>query len=149
MIEHLGAAEHDWLARFFALPNELNWSSLTDGSAPAAVSDQVRRWLRFLTAERSSWPLILPFVRGGNITGWYATTQGQSGGYELRDEINAWLGPTWLDRLDQVPENSSDPMAAILRERFGGTVFRFTGPNDDVIRTITTRLGSGLIKLTP
>jgi len=140
MIEHLPAREQDWLGRFFAVPNELTWSSLLSGSAPAEQADQVRRWIGHLGSERLGAPLVLPFVRGDRVTGWYTTTQGATGGYELWDEINAWLGPTWLSHFDRVRDDSADPRAAALRDRFGGTVYRFTGPDDEAMRTIAARL---------
>ncbi|GGE06123.1 hypothetical protein GCM10011515_26990 [Tsuneonella deserti] len=140
MIEDLPAREQEWLERFFASPNELSWTSLVDGSAPTEQADQVRRWLAHLGIGRTNAPLILPFVRGGEVTGWYATTQGSAGGYELGDELNAWLGPTWLSRFERVPSDAADPMAAALRSRFGGTVYRFTGPDAAAMRTIAARL---------
>ncbi|OCJ66268.1 hypothetical protein A6U97_26415 [Agrobacterium tumefaciens] len=151
MIEHLPASEHEWLEDFFVSPNELSWRSLLSGSAPAEQADQVRRWLALLGAERANAPLILPFVRGGEVTGWYATTQGAAGGYELGDELKAWLGPTWLSRFDRVPSDATDPMAAALRSRFGGTVYRFTGPDAAAMRTIASRLGdfAGLLERKP
>jgi len=140
LIEHLPAEEKEWLARFFASPNELSWLSLIDGSAPPQAADQVRQWLALLSESRQDAPLILPFVRGGTIRGWYATTQGRSGGYELREEINAWLGPTWLSRFERVPVDTRDPMAAVLLGRFGGTVFRFTGADEVAMKAISARL---------
>lgn len=150
MIEHLPPQEKSWLARFFASPNELLWPSLLDGSAPPREADQVRQWLALLSSHTAA-PLILPFMRGGAVTGWYATTQGASGGYELGDEINAWLGPTWLSRFDRVPEDSNDPMATALRDRFGGTVYRFTGADAAAMQAISTRLSefAGVLERRP
>lgn len=139
MIEHLPHREQVWLSRFFARPNELSWSSLLDGSAPSREEEQVRKWLSLLGSHPTA-PLILPFMRGGSVTGWYATTQGASGGFELGDEINAWLGPTWLSRFERVSEVSNDPMASALRDRFGGTVYRFTGADETSMQTISVRL---------
>ncbi|MBZ9954291.1 MULTISPECIES: protein DpdD [unclassified Mesorhizobium] len=151
MIEHLPEREQEWLARFFSTPNELSWSSLLDGSASARESDQVRQWLGLLAAPRPGAPLILPFARGGKIAGWFATTQGHSGAYELRDEINAWLGPTWLSRFERVAEDSNEPMAAALRDRFGGIVYRFTGPDDAAMEAISARLSefAGVLERRP
>lgn len=150
MIENLPPQEQAWLARFFASPNELSWSSLLDGSAPPREADQVRQWLDLLGSHAAA-PLILPFMRGGTVTGWYATTQGASGGYELGDEINAWLGPTWLSRFERVSEDSGDPMATALRGRFGGTVYRFTGGDDAAMQTISARLSefAGVLERRP
>lgn len=140
MIEHFPAREKDWLAQFFATPNELSWTSLVDGSAPAVQMDQVRQWLWHLDSARSGAPLVLPFVRDSKIRGWYAVTQGTTGGDELGEEIKAWLGPTWLSRFERVPDDSLDPMATILRDRFGGAVFRFTGPDERAMLAISALL---------
>lgn len=149
MIEHLPPQEQAWLARFFASPNELSWSSLLDGSAPPREAGQVRQWLSLLGSD--SAPIILPFMRGGAVTGWYATTQRAAGGYELGDEINAWLGPTWLSRLARVPEDAKDPMATALRDHMGGTVYRFTGTDAASIQTISARLSefAGVLERRP
>ena len=74
-----------------------------------------------------------------------------AGSYELGDEINAWLGPTWLSRFERVPEDSNDPMATALRDRFGGTVYRFTGADDAAMQTISTRLSefAGVLERRP
>lgn len=139
MIERLPSDEQAWLAQFFASPNDLTWLSLLDGSAPPLVADQVWQWIAFI-GSRQGAPLILPYVRGETISAWYATTLGRSGGYELGDEINAWLGPTWLSRFERVPVDSSDPMASVLRGRFGGTVYLFAGSDDIANKAISTRL---------
>ncbi len=150
MIKHLPPQEQAWLARFFASPNELVWASLLDESASTREADQVRQWLGLLGSHGAA-PLILPFMRAGTVTGWYATTQGASGGYELGDEINAWLGPTWLSRLERVPEDSNDPMATALRDRFGGTVYRFNGPDAAAMQVIAARLSefAGILERRP
>lgn len=139
MIDHLPQMEQAWLARFFTKPNELSWLSLLDGSAPYREEQQVRKWLSLLGSHPTA-PLILPFMRGGAVTGWYATTQGSSGGYELGDEITAWLGPTWLTRFERVADVSNDPMASALRNRFGGAVYRFTGGDEASMQAISVRL---------
>ncbi|NYT32069.1 protein DpdD [Rhizobium sp. WYCCWR 11128] len=146
MIEHLPESEQAWLETFFALPNELNWRSLLGGSAPAEQADQVRRWLTHLRPDSANAPLVLPFMRGGEVTGWYATTQGMAGEDELGDELKAWLG-SWLSRFDRVPSDASDPMAAALRGRFGGAVYRFTGPDGAARRAIADRLGDCAVLL--
>ncbi|TCM76756.1 protein DpdD [Rhizobium sp. BK068] len=146
MIEHLPESEQAWLETFFALPNELSWTSLLGGSAPAEQVDQVRRWLTHLSPDSAQAPLVLPFARGGEVTGWYATTQGVAGGDELGDELKAWLG-SWLSRFDRVPSHASDPMAAALRGRFGGAVYRFTGPDGAARRAIADRLGDCAVLL--
>ena len=141
MIAGLPQREQEWLARFFSDPNGLDWASLVGGSASAREAGHVRQWLGLLGPTHSVVPLVLPFARGDKVAGWYATTQGPSGAYELGDEIRAWLGPTWLSRIERMPEGSADPMAKVLHDRFRGTVYRFTGPDDAARRAISARLG--------
>lgn len=141
MIENLPPHEKAWLSRFFASPNGLSWSSLLDGSAPPLIADEVRQWLILLARPLQGVPLILPFVRENTIAGWYATTQSRSGRYEIGGEINAWLGPTLLSSpLEAVLNASSDPMARVLTDRFGGTVYPFTGPDHASKKAISARL---------
>lgn len=140
MITHLAQSEHLWLSRFFSAPNELLWDALVDGTAPAPASEQINRWLSFLYTERSDTPLILPFMRGGKITGWYATGSGLGDGNEVFDDLNAWLGPSYLSRIDRIVDGRADPMAKALLDRFGSPVFRFTGPDERSIRLISVRL---------
>ena len=146
MIENLPERENDWLSAFFSTPNELSWNSLRDGTAPTQVIDMVLPWLRFL-GEKSDAPIILPFMRSGKIAGWYATVQGSIGAQELGNEINSWLGPSWLSILDRVSEGSADPMVAILHSRFNGSVYRFKGPDDAAMQAIAAKLSNFAILL--
>lgn len=140
MIDDLPPSEIPWLEHFFAEPNELNWATLIEGKAPPAVAHQIQQWIGFLSAGTRQAPVILPFMRGGQISAWYATAQGRSGGYELGEEINAWLGPTWLNRFDRLTDDMADPMASILRERFGGMVYRFAGLDEAGNAAVANRI---------
>ena len=81
MIEDL--TEAAWLSAFFAAPNDLQWSALIDGSASPALVDGVRPWLELWNDDAGVAPIILPMVRGSDVAGWYATTRGADGGFEL------------------------------------------------------------------
>ena len=141
MTNQLPDSELRWLERFFATPNELSWSNLLDGSALVAGTDQVGQWLELLRVGQPNTPLVLPFVRNNKVSGWYAATNGPSGRAELGVDLTAWLGPTWLNRLDTLSKESLDPMAAILADRFGSPIYRLSGPDDAALLTITARLG--------
>ncbi|GEO12623.1 protein DpdD [Microvirga aerophila] len=129
MIHALPEPETAWLGAFFAAPNALGWEAIVDGSAPADVIEQIRLWLQPLLKGESNVPIILPFARTvpHAVTGWYATTPGPRGGYELGEELQAWLGPTYLNVFELVPAGGKDPMAGAMRARFSGTVYRFAG----------------------
>ena len=127
MIDALPADEIAWLAKFFGPPNALAWSAIAAGTAPLALVEQVRPWLQTLLYNANEPAIVLPFVRGNAITGWYASTRGPRGGYELGQELEAWLGPTYLNIFERLADNTTDPMASVLRARFGGMVYRFAG----------------------
>ena len=81
MIDDLIDAE--WLKSFFVAPNDLRWTALLDGSALPVLAEGVRSWLEMLSDDASVAPVILPMVRGSDVIGWYATTRGFDGAYEL------------------------------------------------------------------
>jgi hypothetical protein len=140
MIDALPAAEIVWLSAFFASPNTLAWSAITAGTAPSALVEQVRPWLQSLSDDVKEVPIILPFVRGDVITGWYASTRDRRGGHELGLELQAWLGPTYLNIFEAVPDDSTDPMARVLRARFGAVVYRFAGADSAANAAIAARI---------
>src|SRR5882762_2073969 len=115
MIEGLSASDLTWLRTFFAAPNGLDWEALRNGVVSAAITDHVRPWLQKLASNDQHAPVLLPFIRAGEITGWYATTWTAEGGPELGAELKAWLGPTMLRSFEVVPVRSSDAMARAMR----------------------------------
>lgn len=151
MIDGLSASDLTWLRTFFAAPNGLDWEAVRNGAVPAAIADHVRPWLQKLARNDRLAPILLPFIRAGEITGWYATTQTAEGGYELGVELKAWLGPAFLSTFDVVPVESSDAMARAMRNRSGGIVYRFTGPDSKSNQRIAARIGdySETLKLRP
>lgn len=151
MIDGLDTDDIKWLRAFFAPPNELHWDKLVDGTAPNFLAERVRPWLLLLGRANNQAPVILPFVRDGVETGWYATTSGTEGGHELGAEIRAWLGPTYLSVFEAVPSVTSDPMATALRRRSSRAVWRFTGPDAPSKTQIVGRLNDyvGLLARRP
>lgn len=151
MIEGLSASDLTWLRTFFAAPNGLEWEALRRGVVPAAIGDHVRPWLQKMASKDRDTPVLLPFIRAGEIAGWYATTRAAEGGYELGAELKAWLGPAFLSTFDVVPVGSSDAMARAMRSRFGGIVYRFTGPDSKSNERIAARISdySETLKLRP
>ncbi|MGA8170117.1 MAG: protein DpdD [Methylocystis sp.] len=140
MISDLAPTDIAWLRAFFVAPNGVDWGSLEQRAAPQAIVDQILPWLHLVRRAPPQTPIVLPFVRSNEIVGWYATTRGPAGAFELKKELMGWLGPTYLDYFEATPENSSDPMAAAMRQRFGGTVFRFSGAAGNTTARIAERL---------
>ncbi|WP_284760346.1 protein DpdD [Agrobacterium sp. fls2-241-TYG-188a] len=132
-----------WLEEFFAPPNGLAWSTISDGAEPADVAEVLRPWLALLGEADGKAPLVLPFVRDGGVTGWYAVAQRADRSDELRDLLMAWFGLTWFSRFEITSSSMADPLAAILRSAFGATVFRFTGGGPEQNR----RISDGLVTM--
>ncbi len=130
----------DWLQQFFASPNGLTWTDVSNGTEPAAVAEVLRPWLALLADSTSTAPVILPFVRAGAVTGWYAVARSTDRSDELRDMLTAWFGYTWLSRFEATTPSMSDPLAAIIRNASGGTVFRFGGGDAAANRRIASEL---------
>src|SRR4051812_27047621 len=111
MIEGLSAGDLAWLGTFFTAPNGLDWEVLQSGTSPAAIAAHVRPWLQRLATGDRHAPVLVPFIRAGEIVGWYATTQNGDGGPELGAELEGWLGPTFLSTVHVVPFASNDAVA--------------------------------------
>lgn len=150
MIEGLSPSDLAWLRTFFTAPNGIDWEALQNGIAPIAIANHIRQWLQKLATD-SRAPILLPFVRGGKIAGWYATTQTAESGLELAAELKAWLGPTYLSTFDIVPVKSNDAMAKAMRSRSGGMVYRFAGPDPQSNERIAARIAdyAETLKLRP
>lgn len=131
--------DNPWLARFFAAPNQLEWSAIVGGTIDPEIDHYLRPWLQLLDQPEIRAPIILPFVRSDAVVGWYAITRDAKGGKELGSEIRAWLGPTFLDLFEMAPIDR-DPMAGAMRERSGGIVWRFSGSDAASNREILQRL---------
>ncbi len=141
MIDGLSSSDETWAKAFFASPNELHWQPMGNQAAMESISEHARPWLQLLTSPDSKAPIVLPYVKGGEISGWYATTRTVEGGHELAAELKAWLGNTYLTLFEEVPIQSSDPSAAAMRRRSRGVVWRFSGGSRDANSAIAKRLG--------
>lgn len=131
-----------WLERFFAAPNGLAWDAIVQGIEPSSVAESLRPWLNLLRTGNRSAPVILPFVRGDTITGWYAAAQEADRTAELERTLGAWFGMTWLSRFDRLAPEAAEPMAAALRAAFGTRVFRFAGADSATNRRIASDLAN-------
>ncbi len=140
MIDGLNSEQISWLRDFFAPPNELRWEHLLDGSAAPELAENIRSWLIGLTDPECVTPIVLPFVKSGEIAGWYATTRTSEGGNELAAELRGWLGPTYLSIFEIASNDPTNPNAAALYRQSGGIVWKFSGANKAIRTSISKRL---------
>lgn len=140
MIANLPETEQVWLKVFFSSPNGLTWEALESGSARQDQVDAVAPWIARLSGPASDTPLILPFYRGEQVSGWYATALTLEGEQGLRRALRAWFGPSYLTLLQSAAD--TNPSAIPMRERFGREVISFTGPEPDAIAARLALLAS-------
>jgi hypothetical protein len=79
MIDGLASEDLRFLGSFYSVPNGLEWQELEAGTAPAKIADAIRPWVQRLASGDRRAPLLLPFIREGHITGWYATARSAEG----------------------------------------------------------------------
>lgn len=142
MIADLAPAEVAWLQTFFGAPNGLDWDEIEQRTAPSALIDLILPWLHIISSGGSQAAIVLPFVRAGEIVGWYATTRGSTGALELKKELMGWLGSTYVDHFEATPGDSRDPMASSLRQRYGGIVYRFSSAAGTTTARMADRLSA-------
>jgi hypothetical protein len=127
MIDGLANEDLQFLGSFYSVPNGLEWKELEAGTAPTKIADAIRPWVQRLASGNRRAPLLLPFIREGQLTGWYATARSAEGASALEKELMAWIGPSYWTIWSAVPVEARDQMAKSMRERFGNTVYRFAG----------------------
>jgi hypothetical protein len=122
----LSASESEWLAAFFASPNELTWAML-QAEVPSALSLQVKPWLEELTRAPKTAAVVLPFVQDGAPIGWYAATVDPHLSDTFAAELSAWLGPSYLKKFETAAVGTKDARVKVLRTRFGGPPLLLSG----------------------
>lgn len=128
MIDGLPSSEIAWLEKFFGPPNQLAWQDIASGAISQNISDLLRPWLEIVAGQNTADQVVLPFVRDGQVAGWYAASRGHGNSADLAADLQAWFGQSYLSLFEPVSPPSNDQMAAALRERYGGAVYRFKGP---------------------
>ena len=107
---------------FFSPPNLITWSAYADGTIPESTWVRVHHWIDRLL--RGNDPVILPLATKDH-TIWYASAESQRGFRYLREELVAFLGPTYSDFVGQpIHLDPSSPNERVLAEVFGQNVVR-------------------------
>jgi hypothetical protein len=151
MIDGLTIEDTAWLSEFFSSPNELTWASIQEDLAPPEILEHIRPWLQALADPDSKLPIILPFVKAGEVERWYATTRSSEGGHELGAELRGWLGPTYLSFFELVTRDPLNASVAALKRRPNGLVWQFTVSNIAAKQAVLKRLNeyAGLLRRRP
>lgn len=108
---------------FFGPGNRLSWDAIQAGSLPRDVQDRLGPFLDDL--RRNPEVLVLPRVREDGLVQWYVLCSSPRATRIARDEVRAFLGPTYCDcdgRLSRL--DSNDSVEASVLARCGNNAFR-------------------------
>lgn len=133
-------SEHEWIEKFFSVPNTLIWSDLSSGKIVDKLGEEVQGWLQFLVDVKNVPLVLLPKITSKQ-TIWYACSHNDRQAAQVAEEVSAMVSHAYADVEHPLKMNISDPCEAILKDRFGSSICRITvhsGREDDVIRVLGT-----------
>jgi hypothetical protein len=125
--------------RFFGPGNLLRWEAISAGTLAAGVRDRLGPFLDDL--RRSPSALVLPRALEDGRVLWYALCDSSRTARTFRDELRAFLGPSYSDfegRPSQLDPN--DPVEAAVLERCPEHAIRFEVPSRALFETARERL---------
>lgn len=84
-----------WWERFFSDSNGLSWESLCNPDD--AWSAHVFPWVEFAKSNNKNLPIILPRLDQHGEPSWYCGGKSIKGGLQLKEALQAFLGPSYTD----------------------------------------------------
>jgi hypothetical protein len=118
-----------FLRRFFGRGNLISWSRIAETSPEHELATYLAPWLADL-ADNPHAPVVLPRRDAGDRTIWYALGHSVRDAEMLREQLLAFVGPTYSDFNGQRAElDPSDGVEAALLAFTGGHAFRFHVPS--------------------
>lgn len=112
---------------FFGPGNLLRWEAIQSRTLSA---DTLRRLDPFVAGLREGADLLfLPRARQGDQTVWYALCASERELRVVRDELRAFLGPSYSTTVGFGALSAEDPVEQAVMERFGTNAIRFRLPN--------------------
>jgi len=135
------AGQQDFLSRFFGPGNQLRWDAILAGTMPDSIRDPLLPLIDDL--RRGNASVLLPHVSESSAgsTTWYGLARDARQSRALKEELMAFVGPTYTDFTgQQAILDERDPAEAALIQHFGPYVFRLrvlnTRDRTDVRRQI-------------
>ena len=108
---------------FFGPGNRLRWDAIQAGSLPRDVQDRLDPFLDDL--RRNPGVLVLPRVRDSGQVQWYILCSSPRAARNARDEVRAFLGPSYCDSSNQFERlDQNDSVEASVLARCGSNAFR-------------------------
>lgn len=129
----------NFLERFFGPGNHLRWSEITGGGLSPEHRERLQPFLAGAEADRDL--TVLPCVREDGRVQWYALCRSERVARAVRDELRAFLGPSYSD-FDGQPTrlDPSDPIENAVLERSGSNAFQLEIPGREFLKPARERL---------
>jgi hypothetical protein len=124
--------------RFFGPGNDLRWDAIRSRTLSV---DTLRRLDPFIAGlQKNAALLVLPRAVRDATTVWYVLATSAREIRVARDELRAFLGPSYSSTVGYGSPCKDDPVEEAVRERFGGNAFRFQFPDRGLADTARDRL---------
>ena len=124
---------------FFGPGNRLRWDAIQAGSLPRDVQDRLDPFLDEL--RRNPEVLVLPRVRDSGQVQWYILCSSPRVARNARDEVRAFLGPTYCDSSNQFERlDHNDSVEASVLARCGRNAFRVDVSDHSILDMARERL---------
>ena len=115
---------HQFLERFFGDDNQIKLNAIESANGSARM---LQPWIVRL---EQGLPSVLPYKHDQG-TDWYGVAQSERQLRSLREDLTAFVGPTWSTfRGQRSPLNLGDPVEASVQSFTGGLAFKFQGASD-------------------
>jgi hypothetical protein len=115
-----------FLPRFFGDANRFDLATIE--SDTEGGTGRIRPWIKRLRKVPPHFS-ILPCWRGGTHVDWYAVAHSERELRKLREELLAFVGPSYSDfRGQRAILDLSDPVEVAVHELTNGAAFKFQGP---------------------
>lgn len=117
-------SDDEFLSEFYRNGNALKWDAYTNRSMGANTRESLRPWIEAFQARIR--PRLLPRVHEmSQQSCWYAFAENAKDARGLREQLTAFLGPTYTDFHGQLAEfDASDPVDHVCATKFGPFVFK-------------------------
>lgn len=124
--------------RFFGPGNALRWDAIRSKAINSAT---LRRLEPFIAGiRRNDGLLILPRARRDGETIWYVLAASEREMRVARDELRAFMGPSYATVVGYGDLTKDDQVDAAVLEYFGRNALRFRIPNPQLADTARERL---------
>lgn len=126
------------LGTFFTEPNKIHL--LTGGKiSPSDWSDDINCWLSG-DSSTDHGTICLPVLYDDGRIEWIATARNEQAFRAIRDEIEAFIGPSYAKEIKCVTSGTGDSLVDAITQTNYDKVYRIIASNNDVVQAIRIAL---------